>query len=135
MEQMITCINCPVGCQMNVQLSDDHKVLSVTGNTCPRGAKYAIQECTAPERMVTAVIPVAGSWIPLSVKSAAPVPKKMIRDVMKALSSVAVSLPVHAGDVVVRNILGTGTDIVATRSLTVSDDRSYPGTDKTGRNV
>jgi len=117
MEQTITCINCPVGCRMTVTLSDAGEFLSVTGNTCPRGAKYAQQECTLPERMVTAVIPVSGSEIPLSVKTASPVPKKLISDIMEELSRVQVSLPVSIGQVVLPDVLGTGVDIIATRSL------------------
>lgn len=118
MTQIITCINCPVGCRMTVDVSDDGSVLSVSGNTCPRGARYAVQECTVPERMITAVIPVKNSPVPLSVKTASPVPKKMIRDVMAELSRVAVSIPVHAGDIIIHDVLHTGTDIIATRSLT-----------------
>ena len=117
MEQTITCINCPVGCRMTVTLSDAGKFLSVTGNTCPRGAKYAQQECTLPERMVTAVIPVSGSEIPLSVKTASPVPKSLISAIMEELSRVQVSLPVSIGQVVLPDVLGTGVDIIATRSL------------------
>ena len=117
MEKMITCINCPVGCRMAVRLRDDGSFLSVSGNTCARGAKYAQQECTAPERMVTAVIPVSGSSVPLSVKTAAPVPKKLIRAIISELSAVSVSLPVCAGDVILPDALHTGIDIVATRSL------------------
>ncbi len=117
MEQIITCINCPVGCRMTVQLSDAGEFLSVSGNTCPRGAKYAQQECTAPERMITAVIPVSGSCIPLSVKTAFPVPKERIRDVMSQLSAVSVTLPIRPGDVVLEDAAGTGVSIVATRSL------------------
>ncbi len=117
MEQLITCINCPVGCRMTVQLSDDGSFLSVSGNTCPRGSKYARQECTMPERMITAVIPVSGSSFPLSVKSAAPVPKKLIRKLMKELSGISVSLPVSAGDVILKNVCDTGVDVIATRSL------------------
>ena len=120
MEQIITCINCPVGCRMTVSLSDAGEVLSVTGNTCPRGAKYARQECTAPERVITAVIPAEGSPTPLSVKTKQPVPKKMIFEVMDALRKVRVSPPVAIGDVVVPNILNTGSDIVATRNLDVA---------------
>ena len=78
MTQVITCINCPVGCRMTVLLSDDGEFLSVTGNTCPRGASYARQECTLPLRMITAVVPVTGSETPLSLKTSAPVPKKKI---------------------------------------------------------
>lgn len=114
---MITCINCPVGCRMTVQLSDSGEYLSVSGNTCPRGAKYARQECTAPERVITAVIPAEGSATPLSVKTKQPVPKKMIFDVMAELRKVRVSPPVQIGQVIVENILGTGSDIVATRNL------------------
>ena len=117
MEKSITCINCPMGCRMTVQVSPDGKVLSVTGNTCPRGEKYAVQECTEPVRMITAVIPVGGSPVPLSVKTAQPVPKALIRQVMDILGSVHVSLPVRAGQVIVPDILHTGSDIVATRDL------------------
>ena len=117
MEQMITCINCPVGCRMTVTLDEEGKVLSVSGNTCVRGDRYARQECTAPERMITAVIPVAGSDMPLSVKTASPVPKRMIREVMEELGKVKVEKPVRAGEAVVKNVLGTGVDVIATRSI------------------
>ena len=102
---------------MTVSLSDTGDFLSVTGNTCPRGAKYAEQECTLPERMITAVIPVAGNETPLSVKTASPVPKKLIACVMDELSRVQVSLPVSIGQVVLPDVLNTGVDIIATRSL------------------
>ena len=117
MEQTITCINCPVGCRMTVSLSDTGEFLSVTGNTCPRSAKYAQQECTLPERMITAVIPVAGSETPLSVKTASPVPKKLISSVIDELARVQVSLPVTIGQIVLPDVLNTGVDIIATRSL------------------
>ena len=117
MEQMITCINCPVGCRMTVSVSDGGEFLSVSGNTCPRGARYARQECTAPERMITAVISLQNSRIPLSVKTASPVPKAMIRKVMEELSHVKLNAPVIAGSVVVADILNTGADVIATRSV------------------
>ena len=118
MEQILTCINCPVGCRMTVTLSDNGEFVSVTGNTCPRGAVYARQECTLPLRMITAVIPVSGSRTPLSVKTNKPVPKSMISAVMAELGRVRVGLPVRAGQVVIRDVLDTGSDIIATRSLT-----------------
>ena len=117
MNQLITCINCPVGCRMTAVLSDTGDFLSVSGNTCPRGARYARQECTLPERMITAVIPVPGSATPLSVKTSSPVPKDRIPLVMRELSKVKVSLPVRLGDVIIPDVLNTGADIVATRSL------------------
>ena len=56
-KEIITCINCPVGCRMEV-VHEGETVISVTGNTCKRGDTYARQECVAPLRMVTAVAPV-----------------------------------------------------------------------------
>ena len=117
MEQTITCINCPVGCRMTVTLSEDGGFASVSGNTCPRGAAYAKQECTLPLRMITAVIPVEGSRTPLSVKTSSPVPKSLIPDVMKELSALRLSAPVRLGQVVLPDVLHTGSDIIATRSI------------------
>ncbi|MBE5789086.1 MAG: DUF1667 domain-containing protein [Clostridiales bacterium] len=117
MEQMITCISCPVGCRMTVTLSESGEFLSVTGNTCPRGARYAKQECTAPERMITAVIPAKGSDTPLSVKTRTPVPKALIFPIMEKLRETEVSAPAAIGDVICPDVLGTGVDIIATRNL------------------
>ena len=117
MEQIITCINCPVGCRMTVTLSDNGSFLSVTGNTCPRGSAYARQECTMPERMITAVIPVQDSPVPLSVKTSRPVPKSMISAVMHELGSLCLNLPIASGQIILPDVLHTGADIVATRSL------------------
>ena len=114
----ITCINCPVGCRLSVTL-ENGQVTSVTGNTCKRGEIYARQECVDPQRMVTAVIPVAGSAKPLSVKTRTPIPKKLIDECMKALSAVEIAAPVKAGSVVLANVCGTGVDIIATKSVGV----------------
>lgn len=116
MEQVITCINCPVGCRLTVTL-EDGQVTKVTGNTCIRGEKYARQETIAPERMITAVVPVEGSSCPLSVKTKQPVPKRLIADCMRALSGVTAKAPVHIGDVVLANVCGTGVDVIATRNI------------------
>lgn len=117
MDKTITCINCPVGCRMTVVLSETGEFISVTGNTCPRGAAYAAQECTRPLRVITAVIPVSGSNVPLSVKTSAPVPKEMIHQVMRELGKVVRSAPVKAGEIIIPNVLNTGSDIIATRSV------------------
>ena len=117
MEQIITCINCPVGCRMTVRMSDAGEFQSVSGNTCPRGAKYAEQECTLPERMITAVLPVRNSPVPLSVKTSVPVPKRCISDIMHELSLVSIEAPVCIGQVILPDVLHTGADIVATRNL------------------
>ena len=117
MEQNVTCINCPVGCRMIVTLSESGEFVSVTGNTCPRGAAYAKQECTLPERMITAVVPVEGCDTPLSVKTSRPVPKALIFAVMRELADLRPVPPVSIGQVILPDVLGTGADIIATRPV------------------
>ncbi len=116
MEQTITCISCPVGCRMTVT-TENGQFVSVTGNACRRGAAYAQQECTAPRRMVTAAIPVAGSSAPLAVKTRTPIPKEKIFACMQALSQVTVAAPVRAGEVVLPDVCDTGVDVIATKSV------------------
>ena len=115
--EIITCINCPVGCRMEVT-HEGGTVLSVTGNTCKRGDIYARQELTNPVRIVTTSVPVEGSATSkmVSVKTAEPVPKGKIFDVMAALAKTEIKAPVHIGDTVLADVAGTGVDIVATRN-------------------
>ena len=111
----MVCVSCPMGCATTVELDDNNEVISVTGNTCPRGDKYARQECTHPERMLTSTVKVEGGRLPVvPVKSASPIPKEMLFDAMKEVNKVTLKAPVTFGDVAVKNILGTGIDIVVT---------------------
>ena len=112
----ITCINCPVGCRLSVEM-EDGAVRKVTGNTCKRGEIYARQECVEPLRMVTAVIPVRGSEMPLSVKTRTPIPKKLIFPCMKALAALDVAAPIATGDVVLPNVCSSGVDVIATQDI------------------
>lgn len=118
MKQEIICIRCPMGCTMSVDL-DGGAVQSVAGNTCKRGLEYAREECTHPARMVTSLLPVKGSIEPLSVKTQKAIPKNFVEDCLKEIRLASMCLPVHIGDVVVKNVCGTGIDVVATRELAV----------------
>ena len=115
----LTCIGCPLGCQITVELEGD-TVVSVTGNTCPRGDAYARKEVTAPARIVTSTVRVKGGTIPMvSVKTAGEIPKGKIFDCVKALKDVEVAAPVKIGQVVLTDAAGTGVDIVATKDVAV----------------
>ncbi len=110
----LTCINCPMGCQLTVTL-ENGAVAKVAGQTCPRGEAYARTEVTAPVRTVTTTVPLTGGTAAtVSVKTAAPVPKGKVFAVLDALKGVTAAAPVHIGDVVLPNAAGTGVDIVAT---------------------
>ena len=111
----MVCVSCPIGCAVTVELDDNNEVVSVKGNTCPRGDKYARQECTHPERMLTSTVKLEGGKLPvISVKSAPPIPKEMLFEAMKEINKVTLKAPVKIGDIVIKDILGTGVDIIAT---------------------
>ena len=116
MEQLITCINCPVGCRMTVNV-ENGSVVSVTGNSCKRGIEYAAQESIAPKRVVTAVLAVTGRKMPVSVKTRTPIPKALIFDCMRALSALTLQPPIRRGDVVCHNVCNTGVDVIATKTV------------------
>ncbi|MBQ3894035.1 MAG: DUF1667 domain-containing protein [Clostridia bacterium] len=111
----MTCIVCPIGCSLTA-VRDENGNVTVTGNSCPRGAKYATSELTNPVRTLTSVVRTENGDM-LSVKTSEPIPKELVREAAKALAGVVVKTPVHIGDVIVKDILGTGSDIVATKNI------------------
>lgn len=113
----IICVCCPSGCSMSVSLTDAGEVSEVRDNRCVRGYEYAIKEMTAPERVVTAVLPIEGCLEPLSVKTAAPVPKQLIFDVLAAIEGLELKVPIEMGEQVIADVCGTGVAVVATKSL------------------
>lgn len=111
------CINCPAGCHLDITADDTGKIC-VTGNACPRGEKYAVQEMTDPRRVVTAVVRSEGPQsVCIPVRSSAPVPKAMIPGLLKTLFAMREKLPVKQGQVLLKNVHGTGIDVLATRSF------------------
>ena len=116
----LTCIGCPLGCALSVE-KDGDEVVSVSGNTCPRGDAYARKEVTNPTRIVTSSVNVEGGVSKtVSCKTASDIPKGMIFDIVNALKDVRVCAPVKIGDVLVENVAGTGVDIVATKDVKIA---------------
>lgn len=114
----LICIGCPMGCQLSVQIEKNQ--LTVSGNTCPRGADYAKKELTDPRRIVTSIVKVEGGELPVvSVKTAADIPKNKIFDCMDALKKVSVPAPVSIGQVILANVADTGVDVIATKEIAV----------------
>lgn len=106
----LTCIMCPMGCE--IEVTKNGSIYSVSGNNCKRGETYAIQEMTEPKRVVTAILKTRDTGV-LSVKTNVPVPKKMVMAVMNEINSLKVK-SAKLGDIVIKNVLNTGADIVVT---------------------
>ena len=109
-----TCIMCPMGCALSITEKDG--VITVTGNTCPRGEKYGVSEYTDPRRMVTTLVKVKGGGV-LSVKTSAPIRKALVPLALKAAAGVLLDHSVTAGDVVLADVAGSGADYIATAEL------------------
>jgi CxxC motif-containing protein len=113
----LICIACPSGCRLKATI-EDGKVTEVDGNTCRKGEEYAAHECINPTRILTTTVRINGGTLPvLPVKSERALPKSMIKKSMEELGRVRASAPVNIGDVIVKNISGTGIDIISTRSI------------------
>ncbi|MDY5669483.1 MAG: DUF1667 domain-containing protein [Bacilli bacterium] len=112
MKEMI-CIVCPRGCHLKVNDNNE-----VSGNFCPRGAKYAIEEITCPKRYITSTVRTVNlkeNLVP--VKTSQSVDKKIIFQVMEEIKKAVVDKPIKIGDVIIKNVLNSGADVIATKNV------------------
>ncbi len=114
----LTCIGCPLGCQISVELDDGGQVLALSGNSCKNGDIYARKEVTNPTRIVTSSIPVVGGeMVRVSCKTQHDIPKSMIFDVMGEIRNAEAHAPISIGDVLIHDVCHTGVDVIATRNV------------------
>lgn len=114
MKRDLICIICPRGCSLYADIQENQ--VTVTGNACPKGQEYAVNECINPVRTVTATVRVSNrNNTMVSVKTTVPVPKNKMMDVMKALRNTQIEAPVQIGDVILKNICSS--DIVVTKTV------------------
>lgn len=111
MTKNLTCIVCPMGCNITVTLNGG-EIESITGNTCKRGAEYAKNECINPTRTVTSTI-LCEDRHPVAVKTDRPIPKDKIFECMDIINKTVLKLPVKIGDVAVENVFGSNIVVCA----------------------
>ena len=114
-KKKIVCTCCPMGCHMEVSVQDG-KVVSVKGNTCKRGEKYANDEIICPKRTLTSTVK-TDKGIMLSIKTESAIPLEKMGEAMRALSKVNAKTPIKIGDIVCKNICGTGVNVLATKNV------------------
>jgi CxxC motif-containing protein len=113
----IICIGCPKGCRINVE-SENGKITDISGYSCPIGQEYARKEFENPTRILPTTVMVKKGEIPLApVKTAAPIPKKLLLKAMKEIAHIEVEAPIYTGQIIKKDLLGTGVDLIATRSI------------------
>lgn len=112
----LVCIVCPKGCTMHIE--QENGTYKVSGNTCKRGAQFAVSEMTEPKRTICTTVRTVFPQAPvLPVRVSAEIPKDKIFDVMREINSIIVKNPVRRGDVLLKDVLNLGADIIATSDL------------------
>ncbi len=116
-----TCIMCPRGCEITGELEEGKEPV-ITGNACPKGADYVKQEMVDPMRNIASSVRITGAEEPVvSVRLNHPVPKSRIFDVMAEIRKAEVTAPVWIGDVVIKDVLGLGSDVIITKNVVERD--------------
>ncbi len=115
MKRKLTCIICPLGCALEIQLKDD-KIVNITGNNCPRGKVYAENECTNPQRTITSTVKCEDGSL-ISVKTDKPIPKEKMSECMAIINKALATLPITIGDVIIEDVFGSKIIATQNRSL------------------
>lgn len=115
--RIIRCIVCPTGCEIKA-MQDKDKQITFEGYTCKRGLEYAQQEFYEPKRILTTTIRVENGFLPLvPVRTDQPILRDKLNEAMKVIAEIKVKAPVKMGQVLIKNILGTDVNIIASRDL------------------
>lgn len=112
----LICIVCPKGCHLEV--TGDSDGLHVTGNGCRRGVAYAKKELTEPTRVLTTTVKVKdGLSDRLAVVTDGEIPKESLMEAMRIINKLEIKAPVKCNQVLIRNLLESGVNLVASRGM------------------
>ena len=121
MKKTFTCVVCPIGCELHIEFDPEDifpEQIKVSGNSCPRGEKYAKSEIVNPERTMTSTVKLNSKILPvLPVKTDKPISKDKIFDAMHIINRLSVSVPVNAGDIICEDFTDKGINLVACRTV------------------
>jgi CxxC motif-containing protein len=114
-KETVICIGCPLGCRVDVMQDKRGRVIEIRGAQCKQGEKYVLKELKEPVRTLTATVRTADESYPLlPVRTSHPVLKALMDPIMRETARVVVKHPVKCGDIVVKNVSGSGADLIAT---------------------
>ncbi len=122
MEKEIICISCPIGCHLQVLWENKNKLdpedIRIQNNKCKRGIIYGREEILAPKRVVTATCAVESVYMErIPVKTTGAIIKNHIGGLLGELYKIRIKTPVRTGDIIIKDFMQTGVNVVATRSL------------------
>ena len=111
------CVVCPIGCEIDV-VHDGSKIISMEGNKCEKSEEFVAQELIEPMRILTTTVRIQGSrWPVVPVRTDKAVPKRLFPRIMRQLRRIKLQAPVNILDLVVKDVLHTGANIISTRTM------------------
>ncbi|MFA5839876.1 MAG: DUF1667 domain-containing protein [Candidatus Margulisiibacteriota bacterium] len=120
MKKKMVCISCPIGCLLEAEI-ENGKVINLTGNKCEKGLAYATQEIESPSRILTSSVQAIGLQLKmLPVRTSQPIPKTKIFEAMEEIKKITVKKPIKVGEILVKNFMSLGIDIIATREANLN---------------
>jgi CxxC motif-containing protein len=112
--KIFTCIECPIGCSLSVDI-EDCKVVKVSGHKCPKGEEYARSEAENPLRILTSTVLAEGLPVKMvAVRTDAAIPKAKLMEAMAQVKQVRLRKPMAAGEVIIKDLLGLGANLIVT---------------------
>ena len=119
-----TCLVCPRGCALEAdteKTGDDR----VKGATCAKGVAYAVQELDDPRRTFSTSVRVLSGAAPLvPVRLTKPIPRAAIGEALGLIHALTLTAPVEAGQILLPDILGFGSAVIAVRSVNAGEKRA-----------
>ncbi|MBE0430460.1 MAG: DUF1667 domain-containing protein [Dehalococcoidia bacterium] len=117
-QQHFVCVVCPIGCEIDV-VHDGNRIISMEGSKCERSEEFVTQELVEPMRILTTTVRIEGArWAVVPVRTDKSVPRRLFPRIMRQLRGITLQAPINMLDVVVSDVLGTGADVIATRTMT-----------------
>jgi len=123
----MTCLLCPAGCELEVR--EENGRIEVLGAQCDKGEDFGIEEALHPQRNLATSIPLAGTEADMvSVRLSRRVSRDLVFPILAAIAELRPAAPVRRGQVLIADVLGSGADVIATRTVP-SGPRPAAGTE------
>lgn len=114
----LTCIICPNGCSLSID-----NELNVTGNLCPRGKEFAINEIKDPKRSITSTCKTVFKDIPvIAVRSDSEVKKDDVKKVIEEINKITIDKRLPIGEIIIKNVINSGVNIILSSNALMEEN-------------
>lgn len=118
----VLCKKCEKKCILEIY--KDEEEINVLGNECMEGESFGVKYFNDKKDIFTSIVRIKGAdCTVVPVKSSDIVAKDQWVEFSKALSRIYVGAPIKMGDVVCKNVLNSGIDILCTKTVNKKIDK------------